>query len=339
MKYNKFGKTGLLVSEICLGAMTFGNKSRWQSIGESDQNESNQIIKRSLEAGVNFIDIANIYSDGESEKILGQAVKSLGLSREDLIIATKVKGVTGEGSNQQGLSRHHIFNEVKASLKRLQMDYIDLYQIHGYDPITPFEETLSALNDLVRSGLVRYIGCSNLTAWQIMKTVGISKQMNYAAFDSVQAYYSLVGRELEKEIIPVINDQNLGLMVWSPLAGGFLTGKYRKDDKAPEGARREKFNFPPVNLEKAYPVIDVLDEIAKEHNVSIARVSLAWLLAKKVVTTVIIGAKNVDQLNDNLEATKIELTDSQIERLDKVSEIESEYPHWMAQVQNPRKVG
>ncbi len=329
MKYRKFGNTGMFVSELCLGTMTFGGKGFWTSIGSLEQETANKLVGRSVEAGVNFIDTANVYSEGLAETILGQSIKDLKLEREDLIIATKVRGKTGEGPNQIGLSRHHIFNSIDQSLKRLQTDYVDLYQIHGYDKLTPLEETLTALNDLVRSGKVRYIGCSNLLAWQIMKALGISDRLNFARFESLQAYYTIAGRDLERDVVPLLKDQKLALMVWSPLAGGLLSGKFKKDKTGPEGARRSAFNFPPVNLEKAYPIIDLMEEIGKSHGVSVAQVSLAWLLSNKHVTTIIIGAKNLDQLNDNIKSTELELTGDELKKLDELSALEEEYPGWM----------
>lgn len=329
MKYKILGNTGLFVSELCLGTMTFGGKGMWTPIGALQQQAVNEIVKKSVDSGINFIDTANIYSEGEAERILGQSIKELGLKRDDLIIATKVRGKTGEGPNHVGLTRHHIFNQVKESLIRLQTDYIDLYQIHGFDPFTPLEETLSALNDLVRTGMVRYIGCSNLAAWHIMKSRAISEKNNWAHFVSLQAYYTIAGRDLEREIIPVLEDQQMGLMVWSPLAGGLLSGKYKKDSKGPEGSRRTTFNFPPVNLDRAYPIIDEMESIGKSHGVSVARVALAWILSKQFVTTIIIGAKNPEQLQDNIEATGLTLSEDEIKKLDEISELPQEYPGWM----------
>ena len=329
MKYKKFGNTGLLVSELCLGTMTFGGRGFWTSIGELGQKSANDIISRSIEAGINFIDTANVYSEGESENILGQAMKDLKIDRDKVVIATKVRGKMGDGPNEIGLSRKHIFEQVKQSLYRLKTDFIDLYQIHGYDPMTPLEETLVALNDIVKDGYVRYIGCSNLMAWHIMKAIGISNRLNVARFESLQAYYTIAGRDLEREIVPLLNDQNIALMVWSPLAGGLLSGKFKKDKKGPEEARRSAFNFPPVNLDRAYPIIDAMEEIGKVHKVSAARVALAWLLSKKHVTSIIIGAKNVEQLNDNIEATNLAMADEELKRLDTISELPEEYPGWM----------
>ena len=332
MKYKKLGNTGLLVSELCLGTMTFGGSGGiWSAIGATKQEAANQIVKRSFEAGINFFDTANVYSEGESEKILGKAIKDLKLTREDIIIATKVKGKMGEGPNQIGLSKHHIHNSVKSSLKRLQVDYIDLYQIHGFDVLTPLEETLEALNDLVKSGLVRYIGCSNLMAFQVMKSLSISKYHHYARFESLQAYYTIAGRDLEREIVPLLKEEKMGLMVWSPLAGGLLSGKFRKDSKGPEGARRSKFNFPPVNMDRLYPILDVMEEIAKSRDVSAARIAIAWLLSKEFVTTVIIGAKNPEQLKDNIESVSLVLTPAELQKLDEISKLPEEYPGWMVE--------
>jgi aryl-alcohol dehydrogenase-like predicted oxidoreductase len=319
--------------------MTFGGKGYWTNIGSLKQDTANDIIKRAVEAGVNFIDTANVYSEGESEKIVGQAIKDLGLDREKLVIATKVRGKMGDDSNGSGLSRKHIFAQVKASLERLQTDYIDLYQIHGFDPLTPMEETLDALNDLVHGGKVRYIGCSNLAAWQIMKAIGISKYLHLEKFVSLQAYYTIAGRDLEREIVPLLKDQKMGLMVWSPLAGGLLSGKFKKDQKGPEGARRSSsFDFPPVNMDKLYPILDVMEEISKSHKVSVAQIALAWLLSKKHVTSVIIGAKNLEQLNDNLGSVDISLTEDELSKLDKISEMLIEYPAWMMQRQGQDRV-
>jgi aryl-alcohol dehydrogenase-like predicted oxidoreductase len=329
MKYKKFGNTGMIVSELCLGAMTFGGKGFWSNVGELKQDEVNKIVEGALTAGINFFDTANVYSLGESEKLLGQSLKDLNINRENIIIATKVAGLAGQGPNDSGLSRQHILNQIKLSLKRLKTDYIDLYQIHAYDPLTPLEETLNVLNDIVRSGLVRYIGCSNLSAWQIMKSRGISERLGLASFESVQAYYTIAGRDLEREVVPLLKDQKMGLLVWSPLAGGFLSGKFKRGQEGPENARRTTFDFPPINLDRAYNTIDVMEDISKQYQVSIARVALAWLLSKDYVTSVIIGVKSIEQLNDNIEATNLVLTQEEIIKLDEVSKLPDEYPGWM----------
>ena len=292
MKYRLLGRTGLFVSEICLGTMTYGGKGRWAPIGKLGLSDVQSQIKTAFDAGVNFIDTANVYSEGESESLVGDALAKVGLPRDELVIATKVRVRMGPGPNSVGLSRYHILNQFDASLKRLQLDHVDLYQIHGFDQITPFDETLRALNDLVRSGRVRYLGLSNYAAWQIMKFLGISERQDLSRFESVQAYYSIAGRELEREIIPVARDQNLGVMVWSPLAGGLLSGKFSADASGPEGARRTGFDFPPVDRDRAFRVVDAMRPIAEAHRVSVARIALAWVLHQVGITCVIIGAKS-----------------------------------------------
>ena len=328
MKYNLLGNTGLKVSELCLGTMTFGGQGMWTAIGALTQKEVNQLVKTSVDAGINFIDTANVYSEGLSEKMTGQAIRDLGLNRDELVIATKVRGAIGTGPNNSGLSRKHILYQADESLKRLNMDYIDLYQIHGFDPITPLEETLDALDSLVKSGKVRYIGCSNLTAWHIMKALGISSQQHLAKFVSLQAYYTIAGRDLERELVPMLLDQKMGLMVWSPLAGGFLSGKYSRNAVTEEG-RRVNFDFPPINKDKAFDVIEVMQEIASGKDVTVAQIALAWLLHQPVVTTVIVGAKKQEQLLDNLKSTEVKFTNDELTRLDTVSKLAPEYPGWM----------
>ena len=334
MKYNILGNTGLKVSELCLGTMTFGGKGYWTAIGTLQQQPVDELVKRSIEAGINFIDTANVYSEGVSEQLTGQAIKNLGVKRDDLVIATKVRGKMGEGPNQTGLTRKHIIEQAEESLKRLQTDYIDLYQIHGYDPITPFEETLGALNDLVRSGKVRYIGCSNLAAWQIMKALGISEQKGLAKFISLQAYYTIAGRDLERELVPLLTDQKVGLMVWSPLAGGLLSGKFTRENQSPEGSRRATFDFPPINKDRAFNIIDVMQPIAQEKGVTVAQIALAWLLHQPVVTSIIIGAKKMEQLEDNLKAINVKLTKEDLDKLNEASKLPAEYPGWMVERQS-----
>jgi len=326
MKYKTLGDTGILVSELCFGAMTFGGTGMWTPVGKTQQEEADKLVGIALDAGIIFFDTANIYSTGISEQMLG---KALGSKRKDVILATKVRGKMGEGKNQVGLSRVHIMQQVDESLKRLGTDYIDLYQIHGYDILTPLEETLRALDDLIHSGKVRYIGCSNLTAWQLMKSLWISDKNGFNKFKTLQAYYSIAGRDLEREILPLLKDQNLGLMVWSPLAGGFLSGKYRRNQLPENESRRKEFDFPPVNKEKAYDIIEVMDDVSKAHNASVAQVALAWLLHQKAVTSVIIGVKNEKQLLDNLKSTEISFTDEELVKLDEVSKLLPEYPGWM----------
>jgi aryl-alcohol dehydrogenase-like predicted oxidoreductase len=309
--------------------MTFGGKGFWTAIGTLGQQAVDEIVGRSVDAGINFIDTANVYSEGLSEEMTGTAIRNLGLNRDDLVIATKVRGTMGQLPNDNGLSRKHIFNQIDASLKRLQMDYVDLYQIHGFDPLTPLEETLDALDAVVKSGKVRYIGCSNLAAWHIMKALDYSKFNKLARFVSLQAYYTIAGRDLEREVIPMLIDQNVGLMVWSPLAGGLLSGKFKRNGDGTEGSRRLSFDFPPVNKERAFDIIDVLEPMAKEKNSSVAQLALAWLLHQSAVGTVIIGAKSMDQLEDNLKSIDIEFTAEELQKLDEVSSLEQEYPRWM----------
>ena len=338
MQYRPLGRTGQFVSEICLGTMTFsGGAGFWRAIGTVEQKGATALVARALEAGVNFIDTADVYSEGQSEVMLGQALRDLQVKREDVIIATKVRGRTGPGPNAVGLSRGHIMDQIAGSLKRLGLDHVDLYQIHGFDPVTPIEETLRALDDCVSRGLVRTIGCSNLAAWQIMKALGISERRGFARFETVQAYYTIAGRDLEREILPLVEDQGLGVMVWSPLAGGLLSGKFTREGARPQGARRASFDFPPVNSERAYDIIDAMRPIAKAHDVSVARVALAWLLQRKGVMSVIVGAKTIEQLDDNLAAAKLTLSAEEIATLDKVSALKPEYPGWMIARQSDQR--
>src|SRR6266851_5276359 len=267
MKYRLLADTGVFVSELCLGTMTFGGRGQiWEVIGGLDQSAADSIVGRALDAGVNFIDTADVYSAGESETMVGKALAG---RRNQVVLATKVRGRMGKGANQVGLSRLHIIEGIEASLARLGTDYIDLYQIHRFDPLTRLEDTLRALDDLVRAGKVRYVGCSNLAAWQVMKALAISREAGLERFACTQSYYSLAGRELEREMIPLLKDQRLGLLVWSPLAGGFLSGKFTRTG-GDEAARRAKFDFPPVNKEKGFDVLDVLATVAGRHGVSVA---------------------------------------------------------------------
>jgi aryl-alcohol dehydrogenase-like predicted oxidoreductase len=341
MKYNQLGRTGLFVSEICLGAMTFGGNSeasRWAAIAGLGQDEVDAIVGRAIAAGVNFFDTADVYSFGASESLLGQAFKNLGTARKDVVIATKVFGEMGPGPNDRGASRGHIMDSVHGSLERLQTDHIDLYQIHGNDAVTPIDETLRALDDLTSQGLVRYIGVSNWAAWKIAKALGRSEAHGYARFETLQAYYSIAGRELERELIPMLSEEKLGLMVWSPLAGGLLSGKFGPGANSPEGARRTTFDFPPVDKDRAWPVVEAMREIGKAHEVSVARVALAWLLAKPAVMSIIIGAKTTEQLDDNLAAADLKLTADEVARLDQISAVPSEYPGWMFQMQGGNRL-
>ena len=334
MKYRLLGRTGLYVSELCLGTMTFGDQGFWKVMGGLGQESVNTLVKQAFDAGVNFIDTANVYSLGVSETLTGAAIKSLGLPRDELVIATKAFGVMDETKiNGCGQSRYHLMNELDASLKRLQLDHIDLYQLHGFDPVTPVDEVLATLNDMVRSGKVRHIGLCNMAAWQIMKGLAISEKNHWARFESVQAYYTVAGRDLEREVVPLIQDQHLGLMVWSPLAGGLLSGKFSPDGKGPEGARRASFDFPVVDKALAFKVVDAMRPIAERHQATVAQVALSWLLSRPQVSTVIIGAKTPEQLKDNLGASGIELTTEDLQTLEDVSKLPLEYPGWMLERQ------
>jgi aryl-alcohol dehydrogenase-like predicted oxidoreductase len=330
MKYATLGNTGLLVSKLCFGTMTFGDgRGMFKTIGAVGQAGADELVKTSIEGGINFFDTADVYTEGESEKILGQSLQNLNIARHQVVIATKVYGRVGPGRNDVGASRGHIMDGVEASLRRLQTDHIDLYQIHSNDAVTPVEETLRALDTLVQQGKVRYIGCSNWQAWKIAKALGICEFKNLARFDTLQAYYSIAGRDLEREIVPLLESERVGLLVWSPLAGGLLSGKFSRSNQKPADSRRSDFDFPIVDKERTWKILDVMAPIAKAHECSPARVSLAWLLAKPVVTSVIIGAKRHDQLQDNLAAVKLTLTHDELRRLDEVSALPPEYPGWM----------
>jgi aryl-alcohol dehydrogenase-like predicted oxidoreductase len=330
MRNHPLGRTGLFVSELCLGTMTFGGSDGiWGKIGDLGQGDAERLVGQAIDAGVNFIDTADVYSGGVSEQITGQALKNLKIARESVVVATKVFGETGPGANGRGASRGHIMDGVKASLRRLQLEHIDLYQIHGFDPATPIEETVRALDQLVRHGHVRYVGVSNWAAWQIVKALGIAERLGLARFESLQAYYTVAGRDLEREIVPMLASEGLGLMVWSPLAGGLLSGKYNKGADAAADSRRHSFDFPPVDRARADVVIDAMRPIAEARGVSVAQVALAWLLHQPQVTSVIVGAKRPDQLADNLAATRVRLDADELRRLGEASALPAEYPGWM----------
>jgi len=339
MQYKTLGNTGLLVSQICLGTMTFaGGEGMWKHVAGVEQAGADELVKASLDAGVNFIDTADVYTDGQSEITLAQSLKNLGIVRKDVVIATKAYGRTGKGRNDVGASRGHIMDAVDASLKRLQTDYIDLYQVHVTDLVTPVEETVRALNTLVEMGKVRYIGISNWHAWRIMKALGIQEQKNLAKFDTLQAYYSIAGRDLEREIVPLLEDQKMGLLVWSPLAGGLLSGKFTRENQKPEDSRRSNFDFPIVDKERTWNVLDVMRPIAEAHKASVATVALAYVLAKPFVSSVIIGAKKMSQLQDNLAAVDLKLSEEEMKKLDEVSALPPEYPGWMIPFQNMNRL-
>ena len=334
MKYNQLGKTGVLVSELCLGTMTFGGKGYWKAIGELPQDEVNKLTKTAIDSGINFIDTANAYSEGLSEIMLGKALSSLGIPRPQVVIATKLRIRMGSGANQVGLSRLHIADSVDDSLKRLGLSHIDLLYIHGVDILTPLEETMRGLEDVVRSGKVRYLGISNHPAWMVAKANGIADKMGWTKFVALQNYYSIAARDVERELVPLALSEGLALMPWSPLAGGFLSGKFTRNNEIAGDSRRDSFDFPPVNKAKTYDIIDVLLKIGTSHNVSAAQVALAFILKKPAVTSIIIGAKKHDQLLDNIAATKLELSASEMQQLDTISAPTPEYPGWMLERQS-----
>ncbi len=340
MEYTTLGNTGLLVSRISLGTMTFsGGEGIYKVIGTVDQKGADELVKASIDGGINFFDTADVYSEGESETTLGQSFKNLNIARKDVVLATKVYSRVGPGRNDVGASRGHIMDAVEASLRRLQTDHIDLYQIHANDSVTPVEETLRALDTLVTQGKVRYIGVSNWQAWKIAKALGISEFKNLARFDTLQAYYSIAGRDLERELVPFLEAEKIGLLVWSPLAGGLLSGKFSRTNQKPEDSRRSEFDFPVVDKERTWKILDAMAPIAKTHDCSPARISLAWLLAKPVVTSVILGAKRLDQLQDNLAAEELNLSADEIKILDEVSALPPEYPGWMLPFQSGDRLG
>ena len=337
MRYNYFGNTGLAVSELCFGTMTFGGDGIWKAIGSLQQQESSALIKASVDAGINFFDTANVYSYGQSETLLGNAIKELGINRQEVVIATKVRGRMGEGVNNVGLSRYHIFNSVDDSLKRLQMDHIDILYVHGVDPFTPLEQIMHALNDVVAAGKVRYIAVCNWPAWMVMKAQGIAERNGWHKFEGLQYFYSLAGRDAEREVFPMAADQKLAIMPWSPLAGGFISGKYTREQEK-TGGRRDIFDFPPINKDKAYDIADVLAAIATAHNATVAQVALAWVRHQPLVTSTIIGAKSIEKLNDNIRSTEISLTAEDLQKLNDISALPKEYPGWMVERQSADRV-
>ena len=329
MKYNELGKTGVLVSELCLGTMTFGGKGYWEAIGKLPLEEVNHIVKASLDSGINFIDTANGYSEGLSETLLGESLKKMGVNRQEVVIATKVRLRMGPGANQIGLSRLHIADSVNDSLKRMQLSHIDLLYIHGVDPITPLEETMRGLEDVVRSGKVRYIGISNHPAWMVMKANAYAEKMGWTKFVASQNYYSIASRDIEREIVPMALSEGIGIMPWSPLAGGFLSGKFTRKTKIAGNSRRDTFDFPPINKEKAYDLVDLMVEMGRSYNVSVATVALNWVLKQPGITSTIIGAKTLEQLTDNIKAVDLELTPDDLRILNEASALLPEYPGWM----------
>jgi len=339
MRYNQLGSTGLFVSELCLGTMTFGPSGQeglYQDIAGMDQETADAIVQCCITAGVNFFDTADVYTHGQSERMLGQALKNLGVARKDVVLATKVFNPAGTGPNDRGASRGHIMDSVQTSLQRLQTGHIDLYQVHANDPLTRIDETLRAFDDLISRGLVRYIGVSNWQAWRIAKALGIAERRGFTRFETVQAYYSIAGRDLERELAPMLAEENMGLLVWSPLAGGLLSGKFGPGISA-EG-RRANFDFPPVDKDKAWACVAAMRPIAEKHGTTIASVALAYVLSKPFVTSAIIGAKRLEQVEQNLAATTLELDAKDLSLLDEVSKLAPEYPGWMIERTAPTRM-
>jgi aryl-alcohol dehydrogenase-like predicted oxidoreductase len=327
MRYKVLGRTGLFVSEFCLGTMTFGQSGgQYAAASGVAQDEVDAIIHRAVDAGINFIDMANVYANGQSEEMVGRALKTLGIARKDVVLATKFEHATGGGVNDSGGSRVHIMEAVKASLKRIGTDHIDLYQMHGFDPATPVEETLRALDDLVRQGHVRHIGVSNWAAWQVSRAMGIAERLALPRFQSCQSYYSLVGRDAEREIVPMLQAEGMGMLVYSPLAGGYLTGKYR--DGKNEG-RRATVQFPPVDEERGARLLPVIDAIAAAYGTSMEAVALAWLRQQPAVTSITLGVKRVEQLDANLAAVDLTLHADELQKLADACAPTPEYPGWM----------
>ncbi|MDE3080280.1 MAG: aldo/keto reductase [Paracoccaceae bacterium] len=327
MNYRALGRTGLQVSELCLGTMTFhGGSGMWQAIGKVQQEDATKLVKAAFDADINFFDTADVYSEGASEKMLGEALRTLGLPRNEVVIATKAFGRVHPGPNGRGASRKHLIDACDASLARLGLDHIDLYQLHGFDLGTPVEEQMEALDSLVRAGKVRYIGVSNWAAWQLIKALGVAERRGLSPIRSIQSYYTIAGRDLEREIVPALKSEGVGLMVWSPLAGGYLSGKYTGGQG---DGRRASFDFPPIDRPKADRIVEAMRGIADAKGVSVAQIALAWLLHQDVVTSVIIGAKRMDQLQDNLKAAEVTLSADDLASLDQVSALAKEYPGWM----------
>jgi aryl-alcohol dehydrogenase-like predicted oxidoreductase len=327
MEYRQLGSSGLKVSSLTLGTMTFGGGGKFANVGATDIHGARRQLDICRDAGVTLIDTADVYSAGRSEEILGEALEG---RRDDLLVATKVRFAMGADPNMEGLSRHHIIGGCEASLRRLRTDHIDLYQVHGWDGLTPLEETLGALEQLVDSGKVRYVGVSNYCGWQLMKALGVSERERLPRFTSQQIYYSLQERSAEYELLPLAVDQGLGTLVWSPLAGGLLSGKYRRDQQPSEGSRQlTDWGEPPIHdHDKLYDTIEVLVEIADDHGVSAAQAALAWLLTRPSVASIVIGARTDDQLSDNLHAAELSLTDDELRRLEEISRPPLIYPHW-----------
>lgn len=333
MKYRQLGQTGVLVSELCFGTMTFYGKGFWENVGKVQQDDATNLLKIAIDGGINFIDTANAYSEGMAERLLGTAIKVLGINRSQVFVATKVRIRMGPGKNQVGLTRLHIADSINESLERLGMSHIDLLYMHGVDPLTPLEETMRAFEDAVRSGKVRYVGICNHPAWMVMKANGIAGMMGWTKLCALQYYYSIATRDVEREIVPMALSENMAFMPWSPLAGGFLSGRFTREKEKTGDSRRDNFDFPPIVKEKAYDIIDLMTRIGKDHGVSAAQVALSWLSGKPGVTSIIIGAKKEEQLKDNLASVNLSLSTEETGQLDSISALKTEYPGWMLERQ------
>ena len=336
MNYNYVGNTGLMVSELCFGTMTFGAQETgmWSQIGRLQQQEVNQMMSAVLESGINFIDTANVYSFGQSEQLLGQALLDLGVKRDEIIIASKVLARMNDAPNSAGLSRYNVFNSVEASLKRLQLDYLDILYVHGVDAKTSVEEILRSLNDIVESGKARYIAICNWPAWMVAQAQTIAQYRGWHKFIGLQYYYSAVSRDIEHELVPMAADLDLAIFPWSPLAGGFLSGKFTRSGDAADDSRRTAFDFPPIDKEKAYDLVEVMHEISKSHGATVAQVALAWVRQQPGVASTIIGAKTLPQLHANIASIKVKLTEEDLAKINEVNPLPALYPGWMVKRQS-----
>jgi aryl-alcohol dehydrogenase-like predicted oxidoreductase len=327
MQFQQLGPVGLFVSRLAFGTATFGGAHHplYGLLGGVTQEEADRMIGVALDAGINLFDNADIYAEGEGEVMLGRA---LGTRRRDAVIATKISNRVGPGPNQVGQSRVHLMNAIENCLRRLSTDRIDLLQLHTFDPLTRFEDCLRTLDDAISHGKVRYIGCSNFSAWQVMKAQAIATALGREAFVSVEAYYSVAGRDIERELVPFVQDQKLALLTWAPFAGGLLTGKFARDRKPDDNSRRLRFEFPPVDLPRAYDVIDVLAAVAARHGATVAQVALTWQLHQPFVTSVVFGVRRLQQLEDNLKSADLVLSEQDLAEIDAVSRLRPEYPRW-----------
>lgn len=335
IKYNYVGDTGLMVSELCFGTMTFGGQRGgiWSNIGDLQQREVNKLAEAAIAAGINFIDTANIYSFGESEQLLGQSLKDLRVPRDQVVLATKILARMDEHPNSLGLSRYHIFNAVDASLKRLQLDYIDIIYVHGVDFKTNLEDIVHTLNDVVESGKARYIAICNWPAWLVAKAQAIAHFNGWHKFMGLQYHYAASTRDIEHELVPMAKDHKLAIFPWSPLAGGFLSGKFTREQSG-DGSRRANFDFPPINKPVAYDLVDVMKVIGQQYDASVAQVALAWVRQQPGITSTIIGVKNVEQLKDNIASVDVQLSAEDLQKIDAVSPLTLQYPGWMVNYQN-----